>query len=171
VAEDCDWIRAGISKAMEKYEDVAFRAGQRAAGMTRGEAEKVHKEDEEELHAAFSKMAGIIDNLVVCEIRTSGGRLEAPEEPEPSPAKYNSPNGSRTIVVTSPDCEGCKALLAKVRGKDITIVDLSTDDGITFIERCLDEGINFEDVPAVLTEENGKLRLLNEPEAKQVLAV
>ena len=175
MSDSCDWLRAAVSRTLEKYEDLAFRAGQGAAGMTRAEAEKVHAEDEEELHAAFMTIAKNVDQLVACEIRASGGNLSpesAPEAVEASEETTTTTTTARkTIVVTSPDCEGCRALLAKIEGKPIEIKDLSTDEGIVFLERCLDEGIKFEEVPKVFIEEGGKLRAVPDSEVRSVLAI
>ena len=175
MSDSCDWLRAAISASLEKYEDLSFRSGQGAAGMTRGEAERIHTEDEEELHAAFMAIAKNVDQLVACEIRASGGNLSpdsAPEAVEASEEKTTTTTTARrTIVVTSPDCEGCRALLAKIEGKPIEIKDLSTDEGIAFLERCLDENIKFEEVPQVFVEEGGKLRAIPDSEIRSVLAI
>ena len=153
MTEACDYIRSSLSKRLEEYEDTAFRAGQRAAGMTQDEARDLQKQDEDKQQRMFTRITGMIEQLALCEVRTVvQGAMDGEEE--------NGGEGTRKFLVVTPDCKPCADLKARVKEPAIEIVDATTDEGEDFLERCMDEGIVFTDAPQAIVEQDGKLLIL-----------
>jgi len=156
VVEACDWIRRSVSKQLEDYEDKAFKWGQRSAGLTVKESEKANPDLEEQQQDLFGKLTQGIEQLVLCELRKDG------EADEPT-------HHVHTYIVTSSDCDGCKALIAKNQRKDAVIVDTSTEQGIDFLEELLDHDITFDTVPQVIVENGDTYKVVPREEIPKVL--
>lgn len=163
MAEKCNWVANSIDSAIDKYEAVVFRAGQKAAGMTKKEAERVLAEDKEEMDAAINEITAKVDALIACEIRESGGELAPDDEAE---EKEEPP-----IVFVTSDCAGCDELKPKLVGKDVTVIDAASDEGVELLEETMDQGIRFETVPAVFLKRDGKYELLSHERAEDVLGL
>lgn len=165
VTQACDYIRSSLSKWIERYEDNAFKAGQRAAGMTQAEASELQKQDEDEQQRLFTRITGMVEQLALCEVRGVRGVRSG----EAEVAEKNGGPMARKFLIVSPDCEPCKDLKARIQDQSIKIVDVSTDEGTDFLERCLDEGITFMDAPQAILEKDGKLSILKRQEYAEFL--
>lgn len=163
MAEKCNYLANAVDAALDKYEAVVFKAGQKAAGMTKKEAERILAEDKEEMDAAINAITGKVDALIACEIRESGGNLAPDEEAETET--------ERPIVFVTSDCAGCEELLPKLEGKDVEVIDAASDEGVAFLEDTMDQGIQFEMVPAVFLRHDGKFELLSHERAEEVLGL
>ncbi|MGI0150179.1 MAG: hypothetical protein ACREDF_11695, partial [Thermoplasmata archaeon] len=150
-----DWLRSTISKNLERYEDAAFKAGQRAAGLTQGESRESRKQDEQQQHRMFELLAGQVEQLALCEVRTAMGVVVVENGKD-----EGGDEGMKKYLVVSPDCKPCAEIKTRVRDPSIVVLDVTTEKGVDFLERCMDEGVTFHDAPQAIVEEGGKLRLL-----------